>query len=79
MNKIIDKVELMALKMKEELSRLVNEERGDIGVKQLAITVGVIIVIGAVVAVLTGKMDGIVTDVWDWLFIQLKELTGNYN
>ena len=78
MSKIMDKINLVGVKMKLELNRLVEEERGDIGIKQLAIAVGVIIVIGAVVTALTGEMDSIVKDVWDWLFDTVQSLTGDY-
>ncbi len=82
MNKIIstisNRVSLLKLKVKGELKLLLNEERGDIGIKELAIAVGVIIVIGAAVAVLTGNMQDIVEDVWDWLFGVLQDLTGSY-
>lgn len=78
MNKIMDKVNLAGLKIKLELNRLLNEERGDIGIKQLAMTVGVIIIIGVVITVLTTKMDTFVEDVWKMLTDQLKNLTSGH-
>ncbi|MCL2048461.1 MAG: hypothetical protein FWG87_07010 [Defluviitaleaceae bacterium] len=59
--------------MKERLSTFINDERGRFGVKELAITVGAIVVIGAIVTWLAGgQLADWVTDVWDavWTWIQ---------
>ncbi len=68
MRKMIDKLRLMGIKMQLELERVVKEERGDIGIKQLAITVGVIIVVGAAVLILKDSIGDIIDSVWEWLF-----------
>ena len=78
MNKIMDKVNLAGLRIKLELNRLLNEERGDIGVKQLAVAVGVIILIGVVITVLTDNMDTFVDDIWKILKEQIEDLASGH-
>lgn len=78
MNKIMDKVNLTGLRIKLELNRLLNEERGDIGVKQLAVAVGVIILIGVVITVLTDNMDTFVDDIWKILKEQIEDLASGH-
>lgn len=58
----------LKVKVSNELSRTAKEERGDIGIKQLAITVGVIVIVGAAVIVLKDSIGDIINDVWEWLF-----------
>jgi|LSQX01.2.fsa_nt_gb hypothetical protein len=52
-------------------------QRGEISIKQIAFTLAVIIVIGAVATTLTGNHTFIVTAIentWEWLFEQVKEV-----
>lgn len=58
---------------KKETRSFWKEERGDIGVKQIAITVAVIVVIAFVASMLTGGglLTTWVADIWDYLFNEL--------
>ena len=59
--------------LKEKVLLFKNDNRGDFGIKSLAMTVGAIVVISAVVVFLTeGQITVWVTDVWDtvWQWIQ---------
>lgn len=48
------------------------DERGDFGVKQLAITVGVIVLIALVVTYLKNdKLTTIVDNIWDYIYTTL--------
>ncbi|MDH6371345.1 hypothetical protein CA600_12930 [Paenibacillus sp. VTT E-133280] len=58
--------------MKTDLKGLLVEEKGEVGIKQIAITVGVIIVIGVVVTYLKdGALVGWIDDIWTFLFEDL--------
>lgn len=52
------------------------DERGDVGIKQIAMTVGVIILIGVVVTSLSSgdTLAGWVGDVWEAVFGKIKEV-----
>lgn len=76
MNKIVEKMEITKIKVDVALSNLMEEERGDFGVKQIAIVVAVIIVIGFVIAALETLMPTLVNDVWTFLFGQIKAIGG---
>jgi uncharacterized membrane-anchored protein len=59
--------------MHEEVKTFINDERGRFGVKELAITVGAIVVIGAIVTWLAdGQLSDWIEDIWDivWTWIQ---------
>lgn len=58
----------MLQRIKDEVQQIKEEERGDIGIKQLAITVGVIILVGAAVLALKTNIGTMLSGVWDWLF-----------
>ena len=65
--------------MKEKLGKLKGfwaDERGDVGIKQIAMTVGVIILIGGVVTFLSDgeTLGGWVEDVWDFVFEKIKSV-----
>ncbi|NMM55442.1 hypothetical protein [Paenibacillus aquistagni] len=51
--------------MMNKLKAVVGNERGEFGIKQIAITVAVIIIIGVVVTTLSGKLPTWVGDIWD--------------
>lgn len=51
-----------------KIKAFMKEEKGDFGVKEIAITVAIIIIIGAIVMFITGGFsDTVVQDVWDML------------
>lgn len=76
MNKIIEKMQIAKIKVDVALRNLMKEERGDFGVKQIAMVVAVIIVIGFVIAALKTIMPDVVDDVWEFLFNQIKGIGG---
>ncbi len=47
------------------LKDILNNERGDIGVKEIAITVAVIVILGFVIAAFKDKMPTFVQDIWN--------------
>lgn len=51
-----------------------SEESGDFGIKGIAITVAVIVVIGAVVAIINQNLNTWVTDVWDMFIKKIDDL-----
>ncbi len=67
--------------MKEKMGKFKGfwaDERGDVGIKQIAVTVGVIILIGVVVNSLKDgtTLSKWVTDVWDFVFQKIKSVFG---
>ena len=68
MQQLMTQVKYAGNKVKSRLKRRLQDERGEIGIKQLAITVGVIIIVGAAVIVLKDSIGDIIESVWDWLF-----------
>ena len=58
----------MLRSVNQDIKRFMLDERGDFSIKGLAVTVGVIVVVGAVVVWLTGgQMTGWIEDIWDSL------------
>lgn len=41
------------------------DETGDIGIKQIAITVGVIVLVGMSISIINGKMGDWFEDIWE--------------
>ncbi len=76
MNKIMEKMQISKIKVDVALNKLLEEERGDFGVKQIAMVVAVIVVIGFVIMALKAIMPDVVQDVWDFLFEQVKAIGG---
>lgn len=66
----------MLQRIKDEVQQTKEEERGDIGIKQLAITVGVIIVVGAAVVGLKDSIGTMLDAVWKWLFEEVIQNIG---
>ncbi|MCX7748173.1 MAG: hypothetical protein N2645_15005 [Clostridia bacterium] len=61
----------------ERRLRMFNNNRGDIGIKQIAITVAVIVIIGVAVNIITGSMlQTWIGDVWKMLMDFIKEKIG---
>ena len=58
----------MLRSLDQRIKRFMLDERGDFSIKGLAITVGVIVVVGAVVVWLSGgQMTNWIEDIWDSL------------
>jgi len=62
----------------KHIQRLFRDEAGAVGVKQIAIAVASVVVIGAVAAVLISEnfLSRAITDVWDWLWLQIQTILG---
>ncbi|GAA0388073.1 hypothetical protein [Paenibacillus motobuensis] len=50
------------------------DEQGDIGIKQIAITVGVIVVIGIIIGAMQGQMGSWLTTIFDTLMGYIDDL-----
>jgi len=58
----------MLRSLDQRIKGFILDERGDFSIKGLAVTVGVIVVVGAVVVWLTGgQMTNWIEDIWDSL------------
>ncbi|RCX18257.1 hypothetical protein DFR58_10515 [Anaerobacterium chartisolvens] len=63
---------------KEFISRI-KSSRGDIGIKQIAVTVAVIVVIGAAVTIITGNgglLSKWINQIWDMFIDYIKNTVG---
>lgn len=76
MEMIKEKLQLVGIRLSAELNRLKNEERGDIGLKQIAITVGVIVIVGIAVSGIGANVPEMVQDVFDFFMKKLETITG---
>jgi len=61
---------------KNSIKKFLKDERGEFGVKQIAYTVAVIVVVGLVLAILRDQMEGIVTTIWNFLWEKIQDLMG---
>lgn len=61
--------------MKAWFRKLWKDEKGEFGIKQIAGTVAVIVIIGLVVGIVEGSLATWVSDVWDLFFDEIKEMT----
>ena len=59
-----------------EIKRMLADERGSMGIKEIAITVAVIVIIAAVTTAVTAKSDSWVTQIWNMLVLQIQGLMG---
>jgi len=63
--------------MKRKFAGFLKSEKGAFGVKEIAITVAVIVVIGAIVTIIrTDFLEDWIEDVWKYLFERVKDITG---
>lgn len=53
------------------------DETGEFGIKQIAATVAVIVLIGLVVSFVRGQLPTWVSDIWDYFMGLIKEMTGS--
>ncbi|TCK90645.1 hypothetical protein EDC19_2414 [Natranaerovirga hydrolytica] len=60
--------------MTNKRNTIINNERGDIGIKQIAITVAVIVVIGLIIGVVRSNMSTWVNEVWRLFMDQIDSL-----
>lgn len=77
MKKIKEKMEVAKLKVFTETKQLLEEEKGEFGIKQLAITVGIIIIVGFVIGLLqSGLLEDWIGQVWTFLFDTIQGMVG---
>lgn len=62
--------------MKADFIRLLKSERGEFGIKQIAITVAVIVLIGLLVTVIDTNLGTWIGEVWDMLIDKIEDLIG---
>ncbi|HOQ01946.1 MAG TPA: hypothetical protein PK604_14265 [Acetivibrio clariflavus] len=62
--------------LKNSIKKFLKDERGEFGVKQIAYTVAVIVVVGLVLVILRDQMEGIVTTIWNFLWEKIQDLMG---
>lgn len=60
--------------MKSTITAFLKDERGDFGIKQIAITVAVIVIIGFIITGIQGLMPGWITQIWNMFVDQIKDL-----
>ncbi|MED4956079.1 hypothetical protein ABEO75_16760 [Paenibacillus macerans] len=53
------------------------DEAGEFGIKQIAATVAVIVIIGLVVSAVRGNLPTWINDIWDYFMGLIKEMTGS--
>ena len=73
--KLGTKLEIKKLELEQFMGNFLKEEKGEFGVKQIAVTVAVIVVIGVIVTVFKDQSDSWIGQVWDFLFEQIEKLT----
>lgn len=61
---------------KNEKSPFWKDERGEIGIKQIAITVGVIVIVGLTVGIVNGKMGDWLDTIFGIFTKYINEITG---
>lgn len=61
--------------LRGKIQVFIKDERGEFGIKQIAITLGVIMLVGVVVGIISGLMPNIIQEVWNYLFLQIQNLT----
>ena len=63
------------MKVKNKIRNFLKDQSGDFGIKQIAITVAVIVIIGLIIGVVDGRIGDWVEQVWDMFLEKIKELT----
>ncbi|MCM3703728.1 hypothetical protein [Paenibacillus macerans] len=52
------------------------DETGEFGIKQIAATVAVIVIIGIIVGIVRGQLPTWVSDIWDYFMELIEGMTG---
>lgn len=60
--------------MNKKAKVFLKDERGEFGIKQIAVTVAVIVIIGFVITAVQGFMPGWIEDIWDMFIEQIEGL-----
>ncbi|AWB43137.1 hypothetical protein DCC85_02075 [Paenibacillus sp. CAA11] len=67
---------LKRLKIKLTSREFWKDERGEMGIRGIAITVGVIVFIGIVLAFLRTNAGNFIQDAWDMMLEKINSITG---
>ena len=62
------------MKTSKKIGQVLAEEKGSFGIKEIAVTVAVIVVIGFAVSVIEDNMGGWVSELWDLFLGKIEEL-----
>ncbi|MDD2234879.1 MAG: hypothetical protein PHV03_08270 [Desulfitobacteriaceae bacterium] len=60
--------------MKDLFKSLINDEKGEAGIKYIAITVAVIVLIGVVMTIIQGRLPGWIDQIWTLFMDQIQGL-----
>ncbi|MDQ2085696.1 hypothetical protein RBH29_04510 [Herbivorax sp. ANBcel31] len=62
------------MKTKKIIRNLLKDQSGEFGVKQIAITVAVIVIIGFIIVIVQNNLDGWIGEIWDLFMEQIENL-----
>lgn len=60
--------------MKRRIKAFMKDESGEYGIKQIAFTVAVIVIIGFAITAIKGLLPNWITQIWDIFIEQIKKL-----
>jgi|CZCB01.1.fsa_nt_gi Flp pilus assembly pilin Flp len=66
-------MEVLAMKIKNMMKNLLKDQSGEFGIKQIAATVAVIVIIGLIIGVVRGNIGTWVVEVWDMFIEMIKD------
>ena len=66
-------MEVLAMKFKNMMKNLLKDQSGEFGIKQIAATVAVIVIIGLIIGVVRGNIGTWVVEVWDMFIEMIKD------
>ncbi|AUG57060.1 hypothetical protein [Acetivibrio saccincola] len=61
------------MKIKNMMKNLLKDQSGEFGIKQIAATVAVIVIIGLIIGVVRGNIGTWVVEVWDMFIEMIKD------
>lgn len=62
------------MKIKSKVRNFFKDQSGEFGIKQIAVTVAVIVIIGLLIGVIRGNLGTWVAEVWDMFIEMIKNL-----
>ncbi len=76
LKKLLEKSNDVVLKRVLTAKGIMREQRGDFGVKEIAITVAAIVIIGVVVSIVNDQLESTwVNELWEYFMEQIKKFT----
>jgi Flp pilus assembly pilin Flp len=67
-------MEVLIMKIKNKVRNFLKDQSGEFGIKQIAVTVAVIVIIGLLIGVIRGNLGTWVAEVWDMFIEMIKNL-----